>query len=270
MRYDLAAMTRRVRNPKRSSIPLRTIAPTGVQVSELSAIYVKVVKAIAASVVEDVLPAYAEALARRAADSLVRDDVSKVEQAEASLGEKLRRLILTLTPELTRWALRYEQYHRRKWVAAAYTATTIDLSAMIGPGDVQEEMAVWIARNVALIRDVSAQAQARIADAVFRGYQGRQPPRTVAKAIQEAVAMSRRRAIFIASDQAAKISAALDRERQVQAGITSFTWREGWPAHPRPEHVERDGQVYQWANPPAELPGELPRCTCKAQALLTL
>lgn len=269
MKFDLAQMVRRIRNPRRNSINIRTIAPTVVQEADLAAIYLRVVRMLAEEAKARLLPAYVAALARlEARDSLVRDDVAQVETVQASIEEQLRRLVITLTPEMRRLLVRLEEAHRRKWIAGVLTATTVDLSVFIGPEGARETLGAVLARNVALIRDLDAQARGRIADAVFRGLQNRSPARLVAKAIDEALQLGRKRALRIAADQLQKLSAALDAERMREAGITHWIWRHSGKLHPRPEHVARDGRVYTDTTAPADLPGELPFCGCKRQAHL--
>jgi SPP1 gp7 family putative phage head morphogenesis protein len=146
----------------------------------------------------------------------------------------------------------------------------VDLQTLIGPADVQETLDALIGRNVALVKDVSAQARGRISDSVFRGLTERRPAREVAKEIREAVAMSRRRSLNIASDQLTKVSSALDGERMRQAGIEKWKWMHSGKLHPRAEHKARNGKVYTFADPPPDMPGEKPFCGCRKLAVVEL
>jgi SPP1 gp7 family putative phage head morphogenesis protein len=141
---------------------------------------------------------------------------------------------------------------------------------MLGPEDVRETLETIIARNVSLVRDVSEQARARIGDAVFRGLTERTPAREVASQVREAVAMSRRRSINIASDQLTKISSSLDSERMQQAGIEQWKWMHSGKLHPREEHKARNGKLYSFSKPPADMPGQLPFCGCRKLAVVEL
>ena len=265
MRYDLAAMTKRAGTRRRGVVQIATFAPTQTQKDALARIYMQVVRAWAVAVKERLLPAY-----ERALDRVTRDDVSQAEGEVSGAEEELRRLLLVLTPELRNWAIREETWHRGKWRAAVLRATGIDINVLIGPDGARETIAAFLARNTALIKDVSAQAQGKISDAVFRAYQNRVAPRELAKDLRDILQTSRRRAINIAADQTQKLAAALDQERRREAGVDSFRWMHSQKAHPRAEHVARDGVVYSDKNPPPDMPGELPYCGCKAMAVLQL
>lgn len=214
-------------------------------------------------------------------DRLTLDSPDQIRAAiDDTANEFLRRLVVAITPALRRFAVRIEKWHRAKWIAAVATGTGVDLSTVLTSSGVAETVEAFVARNVALVKNVSDQAQGRIADVVFRGYQQRLPVREVAKEIGEAVVMGRRRAIGIAADQNAKLSAALDAERQAEAGINAFRWRHSGKLHPRSWHKDRDGKVYGWKTrkerggdeviPADDLPGMPPWCGCRSQAWIPL
>ncbi|MBI1682374.1 minor capsid protein [Caulobacter hibisci] len=263
-------MARRQTN-RRGSIDLRIIIPTQALEDDLARIYMKVVRAWAVAARDRVMPAYRQALERRAArDGMVLDDAASLGDLFRDLGPEFERLVLSLTPEMRDWVLQVERWHRDKWGSSVLTATGVDLATMLGPADAQQALADILAWNVSLISDVSAQAQSKIAAEVFAGYQRRAPAREVAKDIQEILQTSRRRALFIASDQLNKLSSELDAERQRQAGLDEWKWRASGKLHPRLWHKERDGNIYTDKTAPEDLPGQLPRCGCKRQAHLSL
>lgn len=190
--------------------------------------------------------------------------------------ERLVTLILTQTNEVMArlrlkvraWGARVEERHRADWADAVLVATGVDLSTVLDPNDVSVTVSAVVNRSVELIRDIGDESRKRIANIVFAAVTNRTPPAEVAAQIREIEPMSRRRAINIAADQANKLNASLDRARQEEAGITHFTWRHSGKMHPRPEHVARNGKIYAWADPPSDLPGQLPFCGCSAQATL--
>jgi SPP1 gp7 family putative phage head morphogenesis protein len=155
-------------------------------------------------------------------------------------------------------------------VAAIKAGTGVDLATVLTSQPVQETIEAFVNRNVALISNISDQAQARISDSVFRGYQQRTPPREVAKEVREATGMGRARSIRVAADQNVKLSAALDMERQAEAGIEQYKWRHSGKFHPRKEHRARDGKVYKLGEPAGDTPGQAPFCGCRAQAYLEI
>lgn len=267
MAFDLAAMTKRAGTTRRKVIPIPLVYPTQAFEAALAAIYVQVVRTWAEAAKTRILPAYERTAAPT---GHIRDDVPEIEREIEATDEIIRRLILTLTPELRKWAIRVESHNRMKWRGAVLRATGIDLATMIGPEDEREVIEAFLARNTALIRDVSAQARGKIADAVFRGVQARNPAAKVAKEVREVLQSSRRRATNIAADQMQKVAAALDQERRRQLGIDTWVWRHSAKRHPRATHVARDGKEYTDATAPADLPGFLPHCGCRAQAVLHL
>jgi hypothetical protein len=282
MRFSLAQMTRRARNPRRSQIDLRPIQPTATMAGDLyAAVYKPVILAWQRGI-EAIGARYEAALPVRDAANqveniqyLYRDSIFDLDSILAAIEGELQRLVLSITPGLRDWAVRAEGWHRGKWRGAALTATGIDLRTLLGAEDVSETVGAFVSRNVALVRSVSDQTRDRISDIVLRNYQARTPLRTVAREMSEAVGLSRVRALRISADQNSKMSARLDQARQEQAGITSFKWRHSFKKHPRAAHVAHDGKVYRWDALPlldgkADRPGDAPFCGCRAQAVIDL
>lgn len=279
MRFSLAAMVRRLRNPRRKAIPLRDATPPAVLATDLfRGFYLPVVETWGASS-ERLIATYERTLAE-----MVTDTPANVAADLDGIAAEIDRLVLRLTPRLRDWALRVEQWARGKWRGAVLSATGVDLQTMIGPEDVAETLDALVERNVGLVRDVSAQTRGRIADSVFRGLTNRTPAREVAREIAEAVGMGRARATRIAGDQLSKLTSALADERRREAGIDVWKWRHSAKKHPRDWHKARDGKLYGdtagmvgrevdgqtvLAPPePNDLPGRPPFCGCRAQAVI--
>lgn len=279
MKFDLAAMVKRQRNPRRTVIPIRPIEPPAAFSTDLYREYYAPVIAAWNEAVPDIVATYARSLAEITTDSPadLRADIDRSEARAVGV-------VVTGRSMLERWAARFEAWHRRRWIANVLSATSVDLSTMLGPADMRETLGAVIERNVSLVRSVSDQARDRIADAVFRGLRERRPAAAVAKDIREAVAMGRRRAMRIAGDQASKLGGALNDERRRQAGIDSTRWVHSGKLHPREDHLARDGKYYT-ENPsrvgqeykgkiiqkvPNDRASQLPFCGCAEAALLIL
>lgn len=273
MAFDLPAMVRRNRTTRRRSITVPAQEPTQALENDLAAIYVSVVRAWQEAARNRILPVYEFDLAhRRHADGLTRDDARRIGvEIEAAEGT-VSRIVLTITAQLSEWVLRVERWSRGKWVGAVKSATGLDVSPMVAGEEASDVLQASLARNIGLIRSVSEETRKRIEEAVWQGYQARQPRRQLAKAINEATGLARDRSLRIAADQTTKLAAALDEERQKQAGITSFKWRHSAKLHYRPHHKARDGKVYPWKGNGlnGDLPGRAPFCGCKAQAHIEL
>lgn len=274
VRFSLAALTRRIRNPRRKAIPLREIAPPAVMAGDLyRACYAPIVAAVTARI-DRILAAYARALS-----TMTHDSPEGMTAELDDMGAELDRLVLILTPRLRDWAVRTERWQRGKWRGAVLSATGVDLQTMIGAEEVRQSLEASIAWNTSLIKDVGDQARQRIASAVFAGLNQRRPAVDVARDIREAVAMTRRRSIGIAADQLSKLTSSLDEERMSQAGIEQFIYRHSGKLHPRSWHRARNGKTYELASgkqvgggdviEPADGPGQPPWCGCRRQAVVT-
>lgn len=278
MAFNLPAMARQ-KGVRRQSVTLRPITPTQAQADALAAIYAPAWQ-VWRDHKPDILASYTPTPLADG-DTLVRDTASETAAAiERGQADFLTRLALDITPKLRAWILRAESLHRERWIAAVNAGLGIDLSFLLTAFEVQETLETFLARNVALVKDISAQAQARISDAVFRGYQERRPYRDVAKEIDEAVGLGRKRAVRVAADQSSKLSAALDTERQVEAGLVKFKWRHSGKLHPRSWHKARNGKIYFIKTgkrvdggetiPADDRAGRPPWCGCREQAYIDL
>lgn len=279
MRFDLTQLARRARNPRRKAIVLRDIAPPATLATDLYLAGYDPVVRLWQQASDRLATEYARTLSTLTTDSTA--DMSGILDEADDL---FTRLLLRLEPLLRDWAVKVEQFQRKRWIAAVLSASSVDLTALLGVGDVRDTLENTIAWNVRLIRDVHAQASKRISDAVFAGLSQRQPARDVAKTIREAVGMSRRRSLGIASDQLSKISSALADERRRQAGLDTWEWVHSKKRHPRVDHQKRDGNYYSdepsrvgssvdgkkvlAPPPPDDLPSRPPWCGCRSRSVL--
>lgn len=264
MRYQLAELAKRARNPRRKSITLRDIPPPAMFASNLYARCYRPVVTLWTNALPRIMVQY-----ERTLSSMTTDAPTDVQAAIDGTADDFLRLLIELIPELRDWVVRTEAWQRDKWRAAVLSATGVDLLTLLGPQDVRETLETVIARNTALIKDVSAQAQARISNAVFQGLTQRTPAAEVAKQIREATGMARRRSLSVASDQLNKLTNTLADERRREAGINEWEWVWSRKKHGRETHIARNGKVYSDNNPPPEMPGQLPYCGCRSKAVLT-
>lgn len=279
MRYNLAALYRQTRNPRRSAIALRPVRLPATLASDLYAEAYRPVIVAWGEAIAPILASYERTLAEMVTDAPA-DTAVEISQVEA----RLNIAVIALTARLERWAARVEAYHRQRWRASVLTATGVDLATLIGPADMRLTLEAVVQRNVALVSSVSSQAKDRIADAVFRGFRERKPAAVVAREVRETVAMGRRRSLRIAGDQLVKLGASLDEERRREAGIMAWEWVHSGKLHPREDHKARNGllysddpsdagQAYQGKRVrkvPEDRPGQLPYCGCTSRAVVIL
>lgn len=271
MKIDLAAQARSA-GVRRKTVELREIVPTKAQEADLARLYVSVVRVWAEGARDRILPAYRASLAQQVTDGMTIDRAGDVQAEIEVVDGHAVRSIFTFRGLFQAWAGILQRWHMRKVIDQLLYAARVDLKTQLHAADVANTLDDVLARNVALIRDISDQARGRISDIVFRGLQNRTPSKEVAKEISKAVGMGRDRALRVAMDQTQKLSASLDRDRQLQLGMTSFEWIHSRKKHPRQEHIERDGKVYEWSGDVGrnDPPGFKPFCGCKAKGVLNL
>jgi len=260
---NLAARTRR---PSRRPIVIPNIAPTQAQASTLAAIYLRVVAAW-----RERLPVIV-AEYERTLSEITTDSAATTTGTIDGVDAEIQRLVLTLTPDLRRWALNVERVLTGKWVRGVLSATDVDLSTVLSPTDMAETVEASLNWNTALIRDISEEVRRKISNAVFAGFQRRAAAAEIAKELREAVGLARARSLRIAADQTVKLGARLNQARQEQAGLTHFVWVHSGKAHPRSWHRARNGKTFSWTNsgiPAADMPGIPPYCGCTGRGVVT-
>jgi len=258
---------------RRLRIEAPEIEPTRAQEKDLARLYMRTVRVWVSGARERILPAYERSLAQqRANDRLTLDRAGDVDVEIEAVNNETVRTVFTFRGLFQAWAEALQVWHMRRFVSSLRYDTNVDLSTVMSAGDVEETMEDILARNVALVRDVSDQTRGRISDIVFRGLQNRTPTREVAREIAKATGMARRRALNIAMDQTQKLSASLDRQRQLQVGMAQFEWRHSGKVHYRPEHKARNGKTFAWNSEVGrnDPPGQAPFCGCKAKGILEL
>lgn len=247
----------------RRETTLRPIITTQTQADQLARLYLQV---LAVWSNPRILDAY-----RRTLSEMTTDSVSDIEvEIEATQGEAVRA-IFSFRWLFSGWLDRLVTWHTKKLISNLLYATNIDLTSIIGPAP-QDTVQATIARNVALVTNISDQARQRISDAIYRGLTQRLPAREVAKEINAALALGRARSIRIAGDQLTKASAALDTSRANDLDLFKWKWDHSGKVHFRPEHKARDGKMYDDRKLPPEIrsdqPGFAPFCGCRKRYVI--
>lgn len=268
MQVDLAGMIRRAGRTRQPYVVGRAIIPTKAQEQRVLGIYMRVVRGWLTEWGERILPEY-----RRTVEAMpaIGDSVESTDGTVDAAAAAMTRLRLALGADLEDWAVRVEQWHRQQF-ATAFTPAGVRLDTLLGAGEVRSTLQAVLADNVSLIRSLDDQMRNGISGAVFRGLTNRTPARDVAREIRKVAEVGSRRAQLIAADQLQKLTARLDQERQEQVGATKFRWLHSDKKYPRPEHVARDGKVYEWKSTVGrnDPPGRAIRCGCRAQPVIEL
>lgn len=277
--YNLAAEARRVRNIRRRSIELKEIAAPQMLATDLYQSCYRPIIDLWAAASKSIVDEYARTLSAMTTDAPA-DVQREIEQASSAAT----RLALTLTPSLRNWAIRVERAVRSRWVRQVFSATSVDLTTRLSVYDVEDTLHSYIAWNTDLIQNVSDEIKQRVSNSVFSGLNERRPAREVAKEINEATDLGRKRSLRIASDQLSKASASLAAQRREEAGLSVFAWHHSGKLHPRQNHVARDnllysekaseagksvdGKIVHQAPPRDDRAGMKPFCGCRERGVL--
>lgn len=143
---------------------------------------------------------------------------------------------------------------------------------------------LWAEDNAQRITNMQTDYLARVQNAVTRGLSNGWTNREIAAEINKATGIGLKRAKLIARDQVGTLNAQITKNRDEELGITKFKWRtmrdiavRGAPMNgiggkypdAVPSHVAREGEEYEYSNPPdGELPGQPIQCRCYAEAVI--
>lgn len=124
----------------------------------------------------------------------------------------------------------------------------------------------FTAENVALIRTIPERMFADVEATLLRDMRRGLRWEEIAPHIEERFSVSESRADLIARDQVGKFYGDLNATRQADLGVTHFVWRTARDNRVRVEHMEREGERYEWSDPPdGEIPGDPINCRCQAE-----
>ena len=271
MRYDLSAIARRVRHPRRRSVTLRDIPPPATLATDLYRSAYSPMVDLWTRTGDSIAAEYVRTLAALTTDSPA-DLQTQLDAADGAFD----RLFILLRAGLEGWAIQTERWQRGKWRGAVLSATGVDVDTLIGPADTRQTVNAAIEWNVSLIKDVHAQTRKKVADTVFAGVNQRRPAADVARDIRAATGFAQDRSKRIASDQMTKLTSALAEERQREAGIEKVEYKSSHKKHARPWHAARDGKVYDLDKrrpvdggdpvPADDWAGKPPYCGCRTLA----
>lgn len=264
--FSLKALLKRIGAKRRPVILLRPIKPALADIRTLEAIGLDMVK-----LVYSFAPALLKAMQPPAGPPGFKDSADEIDHLLNLIVTQTQLAMTRLQLRIRGWAGKMDEHHRAKFAEGILAASRVDMSTVLNPRDSEDTVASAVAWAIDLIRDLGDEVRKRLASIVLQGVQQRLPPREVAKSIMEAQAMSRRRAINIAADQANKLNSALDEARQEEAGIDHFIWRHSGKVHARPHHKARNGKLFKQRDKrirPGDFPGQPPFCGCVRQAAI--
>jgi len=128
-----------------------------------------------------------------------------------------------------------------------------------------------VAENVGLIRSIASQYLTQVEGAVMRSITTGNGLQDLIPALEQYEGQTHRRAKNIALDQTRKVYNSINKGRMQALGLKRYMWHHsGGGAHPREDHVEMDGNVYLFSDPPVidqrtgerGIPGQAVNCRC--------
>ena len=209
---------------------------------------------------------------------------------DGSPANAMRRAVHRMTRRWTKAFDRGAEDLARYFVDKAAGATDIQLRDILKKAgftvefratpQVNNAMQAAIGENVGLIKSIAQQHLSEVEGIVRRSMTQGRDLGDLADQLIHRYGVTRRRAAFIAKDQANKMTSVINRTRQAELGITQARWRHSHGGkEPRKSHVEAgqadggkgklydvdkgcliDGE-YIW-------PGQLPNCRCTARSVI--
>lgn len=267
LRYKLATLADR---RKGTSVPLPAIH--GSIAAETA--YLKALRAmlreLAGYVRQNIVPAAErEIAAKRAANRLTADMGEHDFDALDSLGARLA----AVASSVVRRILGLEaKRHTETFMATAKRVLGVDLSAVVRQEDLADYLNNAAIKNAGLIKGLASDIVKRISQTVMNAVVSGTPVKELRKKLTADCGFADRRAKLIARNEIASLNADLNRERQVQAGVTTYTWRTAADERVRPLHRDLDGKVYEYGKPTGAEdglpPGKPINCRCVAVGIV--
>ncbi|HHE8949886.1 TPA: phage minor head protein [Haemophilus influenzae] len=143
--------------------------------------------------------------------------------------------------------------------------TGIDLSAYLrNSPNIAERVNALTAGNIQLIKSIRSQYLDKVQNTVMQAMVRGSLNKDLAAQVKDLGKTTEKRAMFIARDQSSKLNAALTQARHEEVGIKKYMWSTSGDERVRESHAEKDGQIFEYANPPADTghPGHDVNCRC--------
>lgn len=126
----------------------------------------------------------------------------------------------------------------------------------------------WTEENVNLIKTMPNDCLAKMKEKVLADFTKGKTSTDMMKDLQRIYKVDRNHARMIARDQTAKLNGRIQRAQQQDAGIDYYIWSGVPDGRERLSHVELNGRVFSWNEPPTNSdgrtchPGEDFQCRC--------
>ena len=139
------------------------------------------------------------------------------------------------------------------------------------------KLEAFAVQNSGLITNLTAETYDKVGNTVLTGFRAGKTSDAIEKELlSTGVALpvgpfksAATRAELIARDQVGKLNGEITPPRMTDLGIEKYTWETSHDDRVRPEDEEKDGMIFEWANPPlGGPPGYKINCRCSAIPLI--
>lgn len=266
--------SRLVGRPVRTSVRFARQVPPGAVERAYAAFIRGILERAHRAVLQRVVPLLKEATATSAEASLAD---SRADSAEKPLSElDVVRVGIggvvsseLLAQQIREFGTRTERFQGSELQGQIRRAVGIE-SPILADTTIGPLLREWVAENVRLVKTIPAEYFSSLERTIAAGVNTGRRHEVIAKQVAERYGVSQRRAALIARDQVGKFYGQVQRARQKELGIKRYRWRTSNDERVRPEHVEREGKVFEWTDPPADgHPGYPINCRCTAEPVIT-
>lgn len=143
--------------------------------------------------------------------------------------------------------------------------TGVDLAAYLRSSpNIVERVNELTVSNIQLIKSIHTQYLDKVQNSVMQAMVQGTLNKDLAEQLKKLGKDVENRAMLIARDQSSKLNAALTRARHEEVGIKKYMWSTSGDERVRASHAEKDGQIFEYTNPPADTghPGHDVNCRC--------
>jgi SPP1 gp7 family putative phage head morphogenesis protein len=203
------------------------------------------------------------------------DPSGRVVRLIRSISEKIAKEVTQekLIKIVSRIASATSEHQKTQLFRQIKAGTGVELSTIADRG-LSARIKHFTAENVSLIQSIPRDYFQDVESTLLSGMRDATRHEKLAEEIEGLGDVAKNRAKLIARDQVGKFYGGLNRVRQGALGIDQYIWRTAGDERVRTEHVERDGEVYSWDDPPGEdpddpatggHPGMAIQCRCYAE-----
>lgn len=167
------------------------------------------------------------------------------------------------------WAGKVQNFHSKQWQGVLRKAYGVDIFTT--EKGLQTALNQFEAENIALIKSIPNKYLDTLHGKIIAAVRAGKSTADLTQIIRETYPLPLNRARLIARDQTGKLNGQLSKIRQTNIGVKQYVWRGMLDSRERDHHIEREGQTFDWDNPPFDgHPGEPIQCRCFAEPLLPL